>query len=69
MIQPLLMALLTGFWVFVNLTFASWRVQCLYRKGGERVEPLKDWAVQVFYRVTALICLIVVVLLATCWEE
>jgi hypothetical protein len=69
MIRLLLMALLTGFWVFVNLTFASWRVQYLYRKGGERVEPLKDWAVQVFYRVTALICLIVAICLAACSGE
>jgi hypothetical protein len=64
-----LLPLITAVWVFVNLVFANWRVHYLLRKGGERVEPLKDWAVQVFYRGTALICLIVVILLATCWRE
>jgi hypothetical protein len=65
----LLLPLITALWVFVNLVFANWRVHCLLRKGGERVEPLKDWAIQVFYRVTALICLILVILLATCRRE
>lgn len=69
MVVPLLMALLTGLWVFVNLVFASWRVQSLHRKGGDRVEPLKDWAIQVFYRGTALICLILVILLAMYWRR
>ncbi len=69
MILPLLMALLTAVWVLVNLVYASWRVHYMARRGGEHIEPLKDWAVQVFYRVTALICLIVVILLANYWRE
>ena len=60
----LLLPLLTAVWLLANLTFASWRVCCVSQKGGERVEPLKDWAIQVFYRVTALICLIVAIVLA-----
>ncbi len=57
-------AFLTAMWVFVNLVFANWRVRWLLREGGEQVEPLKDWMIQVFYRVTALICLIVVIVVA-----
>ena len=60
----LLLSLLTGVWVWANLTFASWRVCRLSRKTGQRVDPLKDWAIQLFFRATAFVCLILAVVLA-----
>lgn len=60
----LLLPVLTGAWVWANVVFASWRVCQIWRKTGERVNPLKDWAVQLFFRGTALVCLIVGVISA-----
>jgi hypothetical protein len=59
-----LLPVLTGVWIWANLVFASWRVYHLARATGQRVDPLKDWAVQLFLRGTALLCLIVAVVSA-----
>jgi len=64
----LVLAIIAGLWFRTNLVFGRWRVGRLSEKGVV-VEPMKDWAVQIFVRGTALVCLIVVVALSDSWRE
>ncbi len=59
-----LIAPLIGLWVWMNLVFATWRVLRVSRTCRERIDPLRDWPIQMFFRATSLVCLIVVLIVA-----
>ncbi|RJP66433.1 MAG: hypothetical protein C4532_16085 [Candidatus Abyssobacteria bacterium SURF_17] len=52
-------------WFWSIGTFTRWRVLELVRKGGECVNPLNDWAVQLYVRGTAFLLLVVILYLAS----
>ena len=62
------MGILIGLWLWANVLLKSWRLSYPKRKGGEGVGPMKRWAVQLLFRGLALVCLILVVVLANQME-
>jgi hypothetical protein len=55
---------LMALWAYSIWQFTRWRTLYLERKAGDALEnPLNDWMIQVFVRISALLLLVVIVIL------